>query len=168
MLRDLSETPRSISSVDFSTKLTKTFSEQPVPEWAEVVNNGDYAKDMFVNFGCLVSTVCNVLLPEYVSDRLMKFLAFNLLSAKSADFVYNKYNPNIVAALRDIKPKIPHDEIVIMGRRFIGMIMKIGFSFAFQEEFPPIPFLWGRIPNEIGALILPAWNKLSSDISGVP
>ena len=93
MLKELSETPRTISSIDFSTKLTRTFSEKPVPEWAEVVNDGDYPKDMFVNFGCLVSTVCNVLLPEFISDRLMKVMAFNLLSAESADFVYNKYNP---------------------------------------------------------------------------
>jgi len=46
--------------------------------------------------------------------------------------------------------------------------MKLAYAFAFQEEFPPIPFLWKRVPNEIGALLLPSWNKLANDISGVP
>jgi len=55
-----------------------------------------------------------------------------------------------------------------MSKMALGMIMKIGYAFAFQEEMPPIPFLWKRIPNEIGGLLLPAWNKLASDISGVP
>ena len=124
---------------------------------------------MFVNFGALVGTVTNVLLPEWAADRAMKYLAYNtLLGKEQADFIYLEYNPVIAGALRDIKPKIPHEEIVIMGRRFVGMIMKIAYAFAFQEEFPPIPLLWGKVPNTIGALLLPTWNKLASEISGVP
>lgn len=45
--------------------------------------------------------------------------------------------------------------------------MKIGYIFAFKEEFPPIPFLLKRIPNEIAALLLPSLNKLADDISRV-
>jgi len=48
------------------------------------------------------------------------------------------------------------------------MIMKIAYAFAFQEEMPPIPFLWKPVPNEMGALLLPSWNKLADHISGVP
>ena len=51
---------------------------------------------------------------------------------------------------------------------FAGMLMKIVYAFAFQEEMPPIPFLWKRIPNEMGAMFLPSWNKLASHIGGFP
>jgi hypothetical protein len=30
-----------------------------------------------------------------------------------------------------------------------------------------IPFLWKPVPNEIGALILPSFNKLADEISGI-
>jgi len=103
-----------------------------------------------------------------IADKVIKFLAFNLIGKEDADFVYNHYNPVVAKSLRDIKTKIPTDEIIKMAKMSLGMIMKIGYSFAFQEEMPPIPFLWKPIPNEIGGLLLPAWNKLASDISGVP
>jgi hypothetical protein len=118
MLKELSDRKRNITSIEFSDKITQAFIDDPVPEWAEVLNTGDYPRDMFVNFGCLVGTVTNVLFPEFIADKLMKFLAYNTLLGKdSADFVYLKYNPTIRNALRDIKPKIPHEEIVIIGKK---------------------------------------------------
>jgi len=121
-----------------------------------------------LNFGVLVSTITNVLLPAWAADKAILFLSFKLIGEEDADFVYNVYNPQIALALKDIKTRIPHDEIVTMGRRVVGTLMKIVFVFCFQEEMPPIPFLWKPLSNNIAALILPTWNKIADHISGTP
>ena len=48
------------------------------------------------------------------------------------------------------------------------MGMKLLYAFSFQEQIIPISLLMKPLPNEIGAILLPSWNKLASDISGVP
>jgi len=88
-LKELSTEKRSTTSVEFSEKLTQTFKNLPVPEWADVLDHGDYPKSMFVNFGCLVSTVVNVLLPDFVADKVIHFASNALLITEDADFVYN-------------------------------------------------------------------------------
>ena len=93
ILKELSLTKRNITSVEFSNKLTQDFIDLPVPEWSNILEHGDYPKSLFLNFGCLVSSVCNVLLPEMVADKVVGFLAHNLITAEDADFVYNHYNP---------------------------------------------------------------------------
>jgi len=110
-----------------------------------------------------------VLAPDYISNKIINFLAYNtILKTSDADFVYKEYLPQAQLALKDIKAKILLNEKIIFARRLAGMLMKLGYAFAFQEQFPQIPFLWKPVPNEIGALLLPTWNKLASAVSGVP
>ena len=169
ILRGLSQTKRNVTAVEFSDEITQAFIDLPTPEWAGLLDHGDYPGSYFLTFGCLVSSVSSVLLPDFASDKVIQFLAYNtVLSKADADFVYLEYLPQVQLALKDVKAKIPHDELVAFTRRFAGMLMKLAYAFAFQEQYPPIPFLWKPVPNEIGALLLPSWNKLASEISGVP
>ena len=169
ILKELSHTKRNVTAVEFSDEITQAFIDLPPPEWAGLLDHGDYPGSYFLTFGCLVASAFSVLLPDFASKKIIQFLAYNtLLNKADADFVYLEYLPQAQLALRDIKAKISHDEFVSFARRFAGMLMKLAYAFAFQEQFPPIPFLWKPVPNEIGALLLPSWNKLASAISGVP
>jgi len=84
-------------------------------------------------FGCLLSTGMNALLPEFYADKVISALSSNLLSEDDASFVHGVYNPQVAIALRDVRGKIPHDEMIKLVRRATGMLMKLGYAFAFQE-----------------------------------
>jgi hypothetical protein len=51
---------------------------------------------------------------------------------------------------------------------FTGMIMKIIYSFLWQEGLVPLPFLYHPLGNKLGAWMLPAFNWSSSFISQIP
>ena len=57
VLKDLSETPRNLSSAEVSEQLTLMFSNQPVVEWSETLNTIDMPHDYFVIFGAIVATI---------------------------------------------------------------------------------------------------------------
>jgi len=168
VLKELSTVKRNSTSIEFLDELTKTFKDQPVPEWADVLDHGDYPKSEFLIFACIIVTIVHVLLPDFVADKVTHALTSAILKDDDYDFAYNQYSPQVAASLADVKSRIPHEELIMIVRRLAGMGMKIAYAFAFQEEMVKLPFLWKPVPNEIGALLLPTWNKLASDLSGVP
>jgi len=51
--------------------MTQAFADQPVPEWAFVLDHGDYPSSEFLVFGSIVVTIANLLLPERICDKLV-------------------------------------------------------------------------------------------------
>jgi len=80
ILKELGTTKRNTTSIEFMDELTRAFIEKPTSEWGHFLNNGDYPQNLFLNFGCLVSTVANVMLPAYVADKAIQFLTSKLLA----------------------------------------------------------------------------------------
>ena len=91
-------------------------------------------------------------------------LAYGIIPKEDADFVVNQYLPELKVAVKDIElTRAESDDLI---EKFFGMIMKILYAFLWQEFFIPIPELYHLIPNEVGAMIMPHWNALSTRLSG--
>ena len=45
-------------------------------------------------------------------------------------------------AAKQTKSKMTHDEKVTFARRLTSCLMKLAYAFAFQEQFPPLPWLY--------------------------
>jgi hypothetical protein len=63
ILKELSPTPRSKSSVEVSEDLVLMFTEQPVAEWARILDTCDIPHSYFITFAALIATIVSLLLP---------------------------------------------------------------------------------------------------------
>lgn len=63
ILKELSPTPRSKSSVEVSEDLVKMFTEQPVAQWARILDTCDIPHTYFITFAALIATIVSLLLP---------------------------------------------------------------------------------------------------------
>jgi hypothetical protein len=65
--------------------------------------------------------------------------------------------------------KITFEDRKALAAQSIGVLMKIGYAFLWQEYLVNIPFLYNHsITRHFGALFMLDWNRMSSDISGFP
>lgn len=156
ILKELSETPRSVSGIQVSEDLVTMFSDKPVDEWAEVLDTADLPHVYFITFAALISTIFSMLLPWELTKITISFLANAIIPKEDADFITDKYLPELKVATNGIK--VSSEDKWSIFTKFIGMIMKIGYAFLWQEFFIPLTGLYQTIPNHLGAAFLPVWN----------
>jgi len=80
VLKELSPEPRKRSSVQVSEDLVKMFSEQPVPQWAKILDETDIPHAYEDTFAALLSTAFSLMLPWTVCHYAISKLANALIS----------------------------------------------------------------------------------------
>ena len=158
--------PRSKDGVAVAEELVNMFSEKEVPEWAEILDDADLPHVYFITFAALIATGFSLVLPWTLTYYAIKFLAGVLIPKEDAAFVVDHYLPELHDAVKNITVSHANQKSLVF--RFIGMLIKIGYAFMWQEFFIPLKFLYNPIFLPIGAKLLPDLNELSSRISGVP
>ena len=142
------------------------FTNEPVSEWAEILDKADLPHDYFVTFAALIATCFSLVMPWFLTQWSIDKLAYLLIPAEDADFVVHQYLPELKDAVKDVTVSSEDRETLIY--MFVGMLMKIGYAFLWQEFFIPLPELYHAIPNRVGAAFMPYWNDMSAKISGIP
>lgn len=138
------------------------FSTQPVTEWAKVLDEGDFPHVYFVTFATLVCTMVSLILPWFLAEFVINHLIF-LIPKEDADFVTEHYMPELHNATKNLS--IPHQDQRDLVFRLVGVLIKIGWAFVWQEDFVPLPFLYNEFALPIGAKITPDINEYSARIS---
>merc|ERR1711935_255942 len=141
--------PRSKDGVQVAEDLVNMFSEKEVPEWAEILDTADLPHIYFITFAALIATGFSLILPWTLTYYAIKFLAGALIPKEDAAFVVDHYLPELHDAVKNIV--VSHDNQKSLVFRFIGMLIKIGYSFMWQEFFIPLKFLYNPIFLPIGA-----------------
>lgn len=103
------------------------FSEKPVDEWAQVLDTADLPHVYFITFAALISTCFSLVMPWFLVQWSINFLANALIPKEDAEFVVNSYLPELKSAVAHVS--IPMSEKKELVNKFFGMIMKIGFAF---------------------------------------
>lgn len=142
------------------------FTNEPVSQWAEILDTADLPHDYFVTFAALISTCFSLIMPFYLTEWSITKLAYLIIPEEAADFVVKQYLPELKVAVKDVT--VSSEDSKTLVYMFGGMLMKIIYAFLWQEFFIPLPELYTTIPNELGGLLLPYWNDASAKISGIP
>ena len=155
-----------MDGVEVSEDLVKMFSEKEVPQWAQLLDEADLPHVYFITFAALVATTFSLIFPWFITEFLISKLSSALIPADSAKFIDDHFLPELGVAVSGIT--VAHDDAKELGMRFIGMIIKIAWAFVWQEFFIPLTFLYNPVFNNLGALITPDINELSTRISKIP
>ena len=81
----------------------------------------------FITFAALISTVFSIVFPWFVTQFAITKLAYLIIPKDDADFIVEKYLPELKVAVKDIELTRSEQDTVI--EKFVGMIMKIGYAF---------------------------------------
>ena len=141
------------------------FSEEKVDDWAKVLDEGDFPHVYFITFATFVCTIFSLILPWFLASFVINH-AIVLIPEENRDFVMNHYMPELHNATKNIS--IPHEDQKELVFRFIGVLIKIGWAFVWQEDFVPLPFLYNEFALPIGAKLTPDINDYSARISKFP
>ena len=95
-------------------------------------------------------------------------MATQFISKKSADFFVNIYLPELRKVTQNVH--VGFFQKLTMSKKFVGMLMKIGYSFIWQEYRVGQYFsiLYSELPNQLGASFAPYFNGLSNLVGGFP
>jgi hypothetical protein len=66
ILNELSPTPRSKTGLQVSEELVTMFSQKPVDEWAQVLDQADLPHIYFITFAALISTCFSLVMPWFL------------------------------------------------------------------------------------------------------
>lgn len=135
MITELQKEWRSMNSSQVVANITNTIATQPVPEWGRVMDQGDFPHDYFTNFGAIVANFVCFMFPSHIASYLLKFLANVLLPAETPvaekKWLTDEYLPVIVSATKG--NNIPFKERVDLFVMLLGVLVKLGFAFSYQE-----------------------------------
>jgi hypothetical protein len=81
-----------------------------------------------ITFAALVATTLSLILPSFLNTMFITFLANLIIPAEAADFITQQYLPELAEASKGRK-SISIEEKFSLGRRFAGMLVKIGWAF---------------------------------------
>ena len=99
ILHELSVEKRSKSGLDVSEDLVRMFSEKHVDEWAEVLDTADLPHVYYITFAAILSTTFSLIFPWLFTQFLIELLAYFLIPEEDADFVVQKYLPELRIAV---------------------------------------------------------------------
>jgi hypothetical protein len=63
------------------------FSDKPVGEWAEVLDDADLPHIYYITFAALISTIFSMIFPWTVTYWAIRELAYLIIPKENADFV---------------------------------------------------------------------------------
>lgn len=135
MITDLTKEWRSVNSTQVVQNMTDTIAYKGVPEWGNVMDNDDYPKDYFTNFGAIVANFVCFVFPGTIASPLLKFLADVLLPSETPvaekKWLTDEYLPEIVLATKG--NEIPVKERIDLFVILMGVVVKLVFAFSYQE-----------------------------------
>jgi len=132
------------------------------------MDNGDYPKDYFTNFGAIVCNFACFVFPGSIATPLVGFLANVLLPAEvpvaEKKWLTDEYLPEIVNATKgnEIPLKERLDLVVIL----IGVCTKLVFAFSYQEQFLPVPGFQTHPIIYLGGFVVPMVNGFADSLTG--
>jgi hypothetical protein len=103
------------------------FSNEPVQNWAQILDEADLPHVYFITFAALLSSIFSVVLPWFVTQFVITKLAYLIIPTEDADFIVKQYLPELKVAVKDIKLTRAEADTVV--EKFVGMIMKIIYAF---------------------------------------
>ena len=139
-------------------------SKQPVVRWSETLNLADMPHDYFIVFGTFICTFFTILFPYFISRVIIRVLASKILKPEQGEFLLNEYLPEIHEATKDLD--IPLREKLSIWNKFVGVMMKNLFAFAYQEHHMNVPYLWTPAGLRIGSALMPWINARADALSG--
>jgi len=143
------------------------FADQSIFEWDESILtlNKDFQGDYKSTFAAIVTLNARLELPTRVGDLLLKFLCevfgFN---QDMTDFLFNEYDVRLQSLVKE-KPELSGKDKRELLKRGIGVLVKIGYAMAWQEELFVGPWLASPGANKVGAWAMPFVNILADKLT---
>lgn len=142
-------------------------ADQSPPAWAQFVDTMDIERNYYVTFAAVITTILSLCLPWFAVSFIITPLANAVLEPSDASFMIDNYMPDLNQATKDIS--VSHDDKKLIANQFIGILMKMLWSFVFQEHVMSfMSFLYGPVGLTLTNSELPDFNDLAVKISGFP
>ena len=106
-----------------------------MPTWGQALDSNDFPHNYFTNFGAFVCNTVAFIFPGYITEPSIKFFAEFVLKSSTPpediQWLTDEYLPEIVRATRS--NRIPFMTRFDLWKKFMGVLIKNIFAFAFQE-----------------------------------
>jgi hypothetical protein len=164
ILYELSAKPRAYDGRELAVKIHTIPLEEDVDDWLAALNKLDRPQ-YFFTFSAIIVNSLTLMLPDWIVDKVVPLAmsAFGLEPDVRA-FIEDKYLPTIREATADVHLTL--SEKAALLPKFAGTIMKLLWAFVWQEEIFPYKFLYNTEWNLLGALLIPAVNRLGNRLTG--
>ena len=167
VIKQLSYKPRNETLDKIIDRITETIAFEPVTQWRQPVDQGDYQHDYKLTFTAIGVDIVNLLLPKKYTEVLMGYIASIILNETQTQFITQDYIPQLMNLTSTIHITFIQ-KIKVLSIAF-GMLIKIIFAFLYQEkEFPAAitsfmdhPFMIG-----IGGKVIPIVNGVADALTG--
>ena len=117
-----------MDGVEVSEDLVRMFSEKPVPQWAEFLDNADLPHVYFITFAALIATGVSLVLPWFITQFVISKLCSVLVPPEAAAFIDDHYLPELHDAVKNIV--VDHEDAKELAFKAAGMLVKIGWAFT--------------------------------------
>jgi len=164
ILHELSATPRAYDGRMLATKLHMIPLEHEINDWHSALDKLERPQYYFT-FGAIIINALTLVAPPAVNDVLIPPLmsAFGL-SDDVKTFLLSKFIPTIRDATADINLSLKQRTALVS--KFAGTVVKLLYSFMWQEQTFVYAAVYDPTWNLFGALLMPAVNSLANVLTG--
>lgn len=174
-LRGLDDSTR-IDARELASKIVRLPLHSEPHQWNSEMNKLEkfYPREYWYTFGALWSLVYEVTMPFWMSEKVLLWVAdtINLAKMKKSayNFLFNRFYPESKSLVENVR--INFWQVPIILSKFIGVLMKIGWAFVWQEKITdgvaPHSTEWLYSKKWYGPLIdiTPIWNWFSTLLTG--
>ena len=143
-------------------------ADNPPPAWAQFVDTMDIERDYYLTFGAFLATTFTLIMPFQAGVKwLINFLAGAALPPDEGDFLANQYLPELFKATSTVQLTFAQRQDLF--NKFVGMMLKIGWAFVFQEHvIPQMEVLYNIPALSVANYLMPMFNGMASKVSGFP
>lgn len=158
----LQHAPRSRTAVESALQMTAMFRDADVTEWTSTILYDLDVPEFRVSFTALAATALAILFPD--RPELSAGISEAMVTLLDGSPQTLEYLPSIQAAASNVV--ISDNERFILMRQFAGTVLKLLYSFLWQEKTLQLDIFLQDGPNRIGADIMPVLMSLFNFISG--
>jgi hypothetical protein len=155
------------NGTELINEFVNIFAEHNIFEWDQKVLdlNNFFQDDYKLTFAGIVVLNARMELPTRVGDLLLKFLceAFGF-DDYMTDFLLSDFDLRLQQLLK-LKPELSQGDKRELLKRGLGVLLKIGYAMAWQEELFVGPWLPSSGANKIGAWLMPFVNALADKMT---
>lgn len=157
-----------MNSTQVVKNLTDTIATKSVPEWGRIMDQGDFPHDYFTNFGAITCNIVAFIFPGFITTPLIKIIADIFLPAQTPieerKWLTDEYLPEIVRATRG--NRIPIKYRLDLWVKLVGVLIKLVYAFAFQEQYLPIPGFQTHPLIYAGGFMIPTVFAIADTFTG--
>jgi hypothetical protein len=170
ILLNLNNRTQNIESKNLTNLYTFFSMKMPLEKWtAEIYDlNDHFQRDYKIIFTALWASAWYLSLPKFVVDAILPKLEGILLNGDQIRFVNQDWKPQALELLNKIS--ISFADKVRIQLKFLGVIIKIGWAFVWQEKIIPVPkwIITNHRVQTFGHFITPILNEIASLLEGFP